>query len=144
MVEKEAPQEEIKISPEMDKDELFAIATKLKKEKERGEKKIKKLEGRFMEVVKERNGLQTQQKKQLKLVEANETTIQDQEQELETAIKCLKLIFGNVSDEQFLDDNRIDYDKVKDLYTEMKKNEREKLQTVKTQAKPQEQDAESD
>ena len=77
MVEKEAPQEEIKISPDMDKDELFAIATKLKKEKERGEKKIKKLEGRFMEVVKERNGLQTQQKKQLKLVEANETTIQD-------------------------------------------------------------------
>ena len=41
----------------MDKEELFAIATKLKKEKERGEKKIKKLEGRFMEVVKERNGL---------------------------------------------------------------------------------------
>ena len=80
----------------------------------------------------------------MKLVEANETTIQDQEQELETAIKCLKLIFGNVSDEQFLDDSRIDYDKVKDLYTEMKKNEREKLQTVKTQAKPQELDAESD
>ena len=78
------------------------------------------------------------------MIEANEITIQDQEQELETATKCLKLIFGNVSEDQFLDDNRINYDKVKDLYTEMKKNEREKLQTMKTQSKPQEQDTEGD
>ena len=136
MVEKETPQEEIKIDAAMDKEELLALGLKLKKEKERADKKIKKLETRFLEVVKERNALQQKDKKQQKLVEANEITIQDQEQELETATKCLKLIFGNVSEEQFLDDNRIDYERVKDLYTEMKKNEREKLQNVKTQAKP--------
>lgn len=136
MVEKETPQEEIKIDAGMDKEELLALGLKLKKEKERADKKIKKLETRFLEVVKERNALQQKDKKQQKLVEANEITIQDQEQELETATKCLKLIFGNVSEEQFLDDNRIDYERVKDLYTEMKKNEREKLQNVKTQSKP--------
>ena len=43
----------------MDKDELLAVALKLKKEKERADKKIKKLEGRFMEIVKERNGFQS-------------------------------------------------------------------------------------
>ena len=136
MVEKETPQEEIKIDAGMDKEELLALGLKLKKEKERADKKIKKLETRFLEVVKERNALQQKDKKQQKLVEANEITIQDQEQELETATKCLKLIFGNVSEEQFLDDNRIDYERVKDLYTEMKKNEREKLQNIKTQSKP--------
>ena len=60
MVEaKEAKQEEIKIEPEMDKEELLAAAMKLKKEKERADKKIKKLEGRFLEIVKERNGFQS-------------------------------------------------------------------------------------
>ena len=74
-------------------------------------------------------------KKQQKLVEANETTITDQEQELETAVKCLKLIFGN-NEEQFLDDNRIDYEKVRELYTEMKKVEKEKLKNVQAKAPP--------
>ena len=43
----------------MDKEELLAAAMKLKKEKERADKKIKKLEGRFLEIVKERNGFQS-------------------------------------------------------------------------------------
>ena len=73
-------------------------------------------------------------KKQMKLVEANETTITDQEQELETAVRCLKLIFGN-NEEQFLEDNRIDYEKVRELYTEMKKNEKEKLKNMSSQLK---------
>ena len=60
MVEaKETKQEEIKIDPEMDKEELLTAAMKLKKEKERADKKIKKLEGRFLEIVKERNGFQS-------------------------------------------------------------------------------------
>ena len=60
MVEaKETKQEEIKIDPEMDKEELLTAAMKLKKEKERADKKIKKLEGRFLEIVKERNVLQS-------------------------------------------------------------------------------------
>ena len=75
-------------------------------------------------------------KKQIKLVEANETTITDQEQELEIAVKCLKLIFGN-NEDQFLEDNRIDYEKVKELYTEMKKNEKEKLKNMQLQSKAQ-------
>ena len=79
----------------MEKEELLAAAQKLKKDKERADKKNSKLEQRFLSVVKERNANQTQMKKQQKLVEANETTITDQEQELETAVKCLKLIFGN-------------------------------------------------
>ena len=43
MVEKETPQEEIKIDAAMDKEELLALGLKLKKEKERADKKIKKL-----------------------------------------------------------------------------------------------------
>ena len=58
------------------------------------------------------------------------------EEELETAVKCLQLIFGPKSEEQFLVDDRIDYNQVKVQYTEMKKVEKLKLLTAKQTAQP--------
>ena len=86
-----------------------------------------------MTVVKERNAHQTTLKKTQKLVEANETSMMDMESELETATKCLALIFGPQSEEQFMDeDSRISYEKVQVLYTDMKKVEKEKLKSAQS------------
>ena len=137
-------EEEIKLSIDMEKEDLLAAALKLKKEKERADKKNSKLEERFLSVVKERNAGQATLKKQMKLVEANETTMQSMEEELETAVKCLQLIFGPKSEEQFLDEDRIDYEKVRVLYTEMKKAEKEKLATAKASNQPANDNVEAD
>ena len=53
------PEEEVNLSIDMDKEELLAAAQKLKKDKSKADKKIIKLEQRFLTVVKERNAIQS-------------------------------------------------------------------------------------
>ena len=56
------------------------------------------------------------------------------EQEIQTGIKSIQLVFGNSPEMNFIVDGKINYEKVKQMYTEMKRQEKERLKKAQQSA----------
>ena len=56
------------------------------------------------------------------------------EQEIQTGIKSIQLVFSNSPEMNFIVDGKINYEKVKQMYTEMKRQEKERLKKAQQSA----------
>lgn len=107
----------------MSQEELFAAATKIKAQLSKTNKKVEKLEQRYVKVLKERKGAEGENEKKLKnlmkLVDENEGTIEALEEETRVAYRCLNGVLCDViSTDIFSEENRVTWDKCSKLMQE--------------------------
>ena len=100
--------------------EVLEVGKDLKKKVNTANKKMKKYEERLVSRV-------TELKQANKLVETNEKTIQELEQENEEARNCLNLVF----DGQFPPDVKISREKCNKMYADMKKSQKTMIDSAR-------------
>ena len=124
-----ATDEEIVFDAEsMAVEQLVAAGNQVKRQLKRANTKAEKTVQRYVEKLKE-----LQQSKEL--IKENEKSIETLEEELEEARVSLNAIFANmVEGELFTEDTKISSEICGELLTEMRNNEKKKLEQVKQQA----------
>ena len=135
-------EEDVLIDESMCKEELLQAAIKIKAQLSKANKKLEKLEQRYIGVLKERKQAQSEKEKTLKqkeslmkLVKENDKSIEALEEEVKASQRCLNLVLGEVPGaELFTSDNKITWEKCSRLFQELRAIDKDKLETVKQQA----------
>ena len=69
-------------------------------------------------------------------MDAHDSTIQELEREVDQAVKSLVLIFGNNTENTFKVDGKINFEAVRQMHLEVKRQEKERLKKAKPASDP--------
>lgn len=123
-----ASDQDVVIDPEMSSEQLLDAGKKLKKQLSRANEKNQKLEQRFVNKVKE-------WKQANKLIEENEKSITELENEIGTARNCLNKVFVDLPRAFIFDsDNKLSIEVCNEMYLSLRSVEKERIEQVKQQA----------
>ena len=111
-------QNSVDLKGEVSKEQLLAFVKEEQSSRKRAEKKIKKLEERFVALAKEKKKATADLTAMTKLVSANEASITELEQEIEVVERVFTMMFGK----DFRDDHgNIVFDRLKSMWIQIKK-----------------------
>ena len=111
-------QNSVDLKGEVSKEQLLAFVKEEQSSRKRAEKKIKKLEERFVALAKEKKKATADLTVMTKLVSANEASITELEQEIEVVERVFTMMFGK----DFRDDHgNIVFDRLKSMWIQIKK-----------------------